>query len=129
MAGRRIMNKQEFMKKHNQRIMDEIKRSPLNKLIDRITNTKRDIYGYRVFNDETTRDLVMEYLETVKDEIDVTCLANHLDIHWLRVKQVMYTQHLTSAGMRRESLINGWTPVWRDFHIYFKRTQVNRLKD
>lgn len=123
------MNKQEFMKKHNQRIMDEIKRSPLNKLIDRITNTKRDIYGYRVFNDETTRDLVMEYLETVKDEIDVTCLANHLDIHWLRVKQVMYTQHLTSAGMRRESLINGWTPVWRDFHIYFKRTQVNRLKD
>jgi len=117
------------MKKHNQRIMDEIKRSPLNKLIDRITNTKRDIYGYRVFNDETTRDLVMEYLETVKDEIDVTCLANHLDIHWLRVKQVMYTQHLTSAGMRRESLINGWTPVWRDFHIYFKRTQVNRLKD
>lgn len=117
------MNKQEFMKKHNQRIMDEIKRSPLNKLIDRITNTKRDIYGYRVFNDETTRDLVMEYLETVKDEIDVTCLANHLDIHWLRVKQVMYTQHLTSAGMRRESLINGWTPVWRDFHIYFKRTK------
>ena len=123
------MNKQEFMKKHDQRIMDEIKRSPLNKVIDRITNTKRDIYGYRVFNDETTRDLVMKYLETVKDEIEVRYLANHLDIHWLRVKQVMYTQHLTSAGMRRESLINGWTPVWRDLHIYFKRTQVNRLKN
>ena len=121
------MNKQEFMKKHDQRIMDEIKRSPLSKLIDRITNTKRDIYGHRIYSNDALRRLVIKHLDSIKDEVMFFTLANRLDTHWIRLKQVMFTQKLVSTPdgikMHRESLIEGWEPVWRDYHIYFKRTK------
>ena len=126
MSEGNTMNKKEIydniVLKAMQTVTECPKKGILDTLLSRFDRAHRGIWGYRVFNEETTRGLVVKYLETVKDEIEVSCLAKHLDIYWLRVKQVLYTQHLTSAGVRRKSLINGWTPVWRDFHIYFKRT-------
>lgn len=117
------MNKQEFMKKHDRRIMDEIKRSALSKLWDKITNTKRDIYGYHIYPDNVLYRLVRKHLHTVKDEIELHALAKHLDTHWIRLKHVMYRQEYDGIKLQHKSLIEGWEPERRDGHIYFKRTQ------
>lgn len=121
----------EFVRNHNLRIITQYRKGILSRILrgisDKVTNTKRDIFGHRIYPDNVIYRLAIDHLKTMKNEVEFRELAVQLDIHWLRLKSVLYTQKLVSTPngirMRRESLVPGWTPVLRESKIYFRRTE------